>query len=56
VSVHLDGIMVASIIRGRFNIEKALLDLQQILWNYLEFDAGKPVMKLRRRNGSSKTI
>ena len=56
VSVHLDGIMVASIIRGGFSIEKALLDLQRILWNYLEYDAGKPAMKLRRRNGSSKTI
>jgi AcrR family transcriptional regulator len=35
VSVHLDGIMVASIIRRKFNIKKALVELQGVLWLYL---------------------
>jgi AcrR family transcriptional regulator len=37
VSVHLDGIMVASIIRSNFNIKKSLVDLQEILWIYLGY-------------------
>jgi AcrR family transcriptional regulator len=56
VSVHLDGIMVASIIRKGFNVERALRDLQGTLWNYLECDVGQPGTKLRRRSGSSKAI
>ena len=44
VSVHLDGIMVASIIRAEFKIEKALSDLRSVLWHYLEYDE-----KSRRR-------
>jgi AcrR family transcriptional regulator len=35
VSVHLDGIMVASIIRANFDIRKALADLEAVLWLYL---------------------
>jgi AcrR family transcriptional regulator len=35
VSVHLDGIMVASIIRPNFKIKSALSDLQEVLWSYL---------------------
>jgi AcrR family transcriptional regulator len=35
ISVHLDGIMVASIIRRNFNIKKALIDLKNVLWLYL---------------------
>lgn len=38
VSVHLDGIMVASIIRRNFNLKKALADLKTILWMYLGRD------------------
>ena len=35
VSIHLDGIMVASIIRRNFNLKRALIDLKAILWMYL---------------------
>jgi hypothetical protein len=35
VSIHLDGIMVASIIRRGFNLKKALAGLKKILWIYL---------------------
>jgi AcrR family transcriptional regulator len=38
VSIHLDGIMVASIIRRNFNLKKALADLKHILWIYLGAD------------------
>src|SRR6185437_4372266 len=38
VSVHLDGIMVASMIRAEFKIEKALSDLRGMLWHYLEHE------------------
>lgn len=38
VSIHLDGIMVASIIRRNFNLKKALADLKDILWIYLGAD------------------
>jgi AcrR family transcriptional regulator len=49
VSVHLDGIMVASIIRSKFNIEKALFDLQNVLWYYLGYDDGQSAPKRRSR-------
>lgn len=55
VSVHLDGIMVASIIREDFNIESALIDLQEILWSYIKHDAELPMTRLRRRTGASKS-
>lgn len=35
VSIHLDGIMVASIIRRNFNLKSALTDLKNVLWIYL---------------------
>lgn len=35
VSVHLDGIMVASIIRPNFKIRGALNDLREVLWLHL---------------------
>ena len=38
VSVHLDGIMVASIIRADFDMRTALIDLETVLWNYLDQD------------------
>lgn len=38
VSVHLDGIMVASIIRPNFKIRTALNDLREVLWLYLGRD------------------
>lgn len=41
VSIHLDGIMVASIIRRNFNLKKALADLKHILWIYLGADERK---------------
>ena len=37
VSVHLDGIMVASMIRSKFSVRKALQDLQEFLWTYLGY-------------------
>ncbi len=49
VSVHLDGIMVASMIRANFNIKTAILDLQEILWCYLEYDAAKHLASRARK-------
>ena len=46
VSVHLDGIMVASIIRANFDMRKALADLESVLWFYL---GGAPRAKGRER-------
>jgi AcrR family transcriptional regulator len=39
VSIHLDGVMVASIIRRNFNIKRALNELRDILWLYLGLEA-----------------
>ncbi len=50
VSVHLDGIMVASMIRTNFNIEKALSDLRSIFWNYLRYDPDKSTASSPRRS------
>ena len=36
--MHLDGIMVASIIRADFDMRTALIDLETVLWNYLDQD------------------
>jgi AcrR family transcriptional regulator len=41
VSVHLDGIMVASMIRANFDMKRALSDLEAILWGHLGFEAAK---------------
>ncbi len=38
VSVHLDGIMVASMIRPRFDVQNAISDLQKFLGEYLGYD------------------
>ena len=54
VSVHLDGIMVASMIRKDFNIEKALSDLRQILWTYLNYDAEKSAPTAQRKTAETK--
>jgi AcrR family transcriptional regulator len=35
VSIHLDGIMVASMIRRKFNTKRALIDLKDVLWLHL---------------------
>ncbi len=35
VSTHLDGLMVASVIRADFDLEVAMNDLKTILWSYL---------------------
>lgn len=37
VSVHLDGIMVASIMRPSVNIKTSLSELQKVLWSYLDY-------------------
>lgn len=39
VSVHLDGIMVASFIRNNFDLQGALDQLEEILWNLLDYDS-----------------
>jgi AcrR family transcriptional regulator len=36
-SVHLDGIMAASMIRRDFDIAKAIADLKHLVWSYLDF-------------------
>jgi AcrR family transcriptional regulator len=38
VSVHLDGIMAASIIRSDFDMGKALAYLETVLWTFLGYD------------------
>lgn len=38
VSVHLDGIMVASFIRNDFDLQEALDQLEEILWDLLGYD------------------
>lgn len=46
VSIHLDGIMVASIIRRDYDMRKALADLERVLWTYLGYEElGKPQPK-----------
>lgn len=35
VSTHLDGIMVAAMIRPKFDLEAAMHDLRQLLWRHL---------------------
>ncbi len=37
VSTHLDGIMVAAMIRKDFNLDTAMADLREILWFHLGF-------------------
>jgi TetR/AcrR family transcriptional regulator, upper aerobic nicotinate degradation pathway regulator len=51
VSVHLDGIMVASVIRADFDMRKALMDLETVLWKYLDYDVSKKPRKPIRRPG-----
>jgi len=41
VSVHLDGITVASIMRERFDVAGALSDLERHLWVQLGYDAAR---------------
>lgn len=38
VSVHLDGIMVASLIRSSFDIARNINDLEEIFWDILGYD------------------
>lgn len=40
VSVHLDGIMVASLIRTNFDLPQAINDLEEMLWDQLDYRIG----------------
>lgn len=54
VSVHLDGIMVASIIRSNFDMRKALADLESVLWSYLGDAAPAKGREQQRKPASGK--
>ena len=42
VSIHLDGIMVAAMIRKDFNLTTAMADLREILWLHLGLTQHRP--------------
>ena len=42
VSTHLDGIMVAAMIRKDFNLDTAMADLREILWLHLGLTQHRP--------------
>ena len=54
VSVHLDGIMVASLIRANFDMRKALADLETVLWFYLGHVARAKGRESQRKRAPAK--
>ena len=53
VSTHLDGIMVASMIRKDFSISEAMTDLREILWLHLGHSSGQPFTQLKQNPGAA---
>lgn len=48
VSIHLDGVMVASMIRKDFNLSEAMTDLREILWLHLGLSSDQPLTQLQQ--------
>jgi AcrR family transcriptional regulator len=53
VSVHLDGIIVASIIRRPFDAKKAFGDLQEILWLHLGYESKRRRVGIEQFSGAT---
>ena len=53
VSIHLDGVMVASMIRKDFNLSEAMTDLREILWLHLGLSSDQPLTQLQQNPGAA---
>jgi len=53
VSTHLDGVMVASMIRKDFNLSEAMADLREILWLHLGLSSDQPLTQLQQNPGAA---
>ena len=53
VSTHLDGVMVASMIRKDFNLSEAMTDLREILWLHLGYSSDQPLTQLQQSSGAA---
>jgi AcrR family transcriptional regulator len=49
-STHLDGIMVASMIRADFDLTAAMSDLKRVFWEHLGYDRNATVPRARQRS------
>lgn len=45
VSIHLDGIMLAPLVRQDFDVASSIDQLEQFLWRYLEYDGDLPTVR-----------
>lgn len=45
VSVHLDGILFASLVRQDFDIASSVAQLERFLWEYLQYDGDLPTVR-----------
>jgi len=53
VSTHLDGVMVASMIRKDFNLGEAMTDLREILWLHLGYSSDQPLTQLQQNSDAA---